>query len=152
MERSFKPGTIVQHFKRETVSEEELKNNPNKYLYEIIGTSAHTETKELLMIYKPLYSTNCFTLMCILLFLLIYYVADLLFFLNLSSFSFINAFLEFELDFITLTSFCILFCFVSGIFIKSNSIFGFSPVFIYFAISVIYSGFTTKNTSFEFKN
>ena len=46
MERSFKPGTIVQHFKRETVSEEELKSNPNKYLYEIIGTSAHTETKE----------------------------------------------------------------------------------------------------------
>ena len=59
MERSFKPGTIVQHFKRETVSEEELKTNPNKYLYEIIGTSAHTETKELLMIYKPLYEVDC---------------------------------------------------------------------------------------------
>ena len=59
MERNFKPGTIVQHFKRETVSEEELKTNPNKYLYEIIGTSAHTKTKELLMIYKPLYEVDC---------------------------------------------------------------------------------------------
>ena len=32
MERKFKPGDIVQHFKRETVSDEELQTNPNKYL------------------------------------------------------------------------------------------------------------------------
>ena len=60
MERDvFKSGDIVKHFKRETLTEEELKDNPNKYLYEIIGTSRHTETKEELMIYKPLYETEC---------------------------------------------------------------------------------------------
>ena len=59
MERMFKRGDIVKHFKRETLSEEELKDNPNKYIYEIIGTSRHTETKEELMIYKPLYETEC---------------------------------------------------------------------------------------------
>jgi len=59
MERNFKNGDIVKHFKRETVTEEELKTNPNKYLYEIIGTASHTETKETLMIYKPLYEVDC---------------------------------------------------------------------------------------------
>jgi len=58
-ERKFEIGDIVQHFKRETVSEERLKEDPNAYLYEIIGTSRHTETKEELMIYKPLYETEC---------------------------------------------------------------------------------------------
>ena len=58
-ERKFEIGDIVQHFKRETVSEERLKEDPNVYLYEIIGTSRHTETKEELMIYKPLYETEC---------------------------------------------------------------------------------------------
>lgn len=55
----FKPGDIVKHFKRETISDEELKDNPNIYLYEIIGTSRHTETKEEVMVYKPLYETEC---------------------------------------------------------------------------------------------
>ena len=32
MERTFKRWDIVKHFKRETLSEEELKDNPNKYL------------------------------------------------------------------------------------------------------------------------
>ena len=59
MERIFKKGDIVKHFKRETVSDDELKENPNKYLYEIIGTSRHTESKEELMIYKLLYYTEC---------------------------------------------------------------------------------------------
>ena len=59
MKRSFKKGDIVQHFKREMTSKEELKSNPNKYLYEIIGTSRHTENGEELMIYKPLYETEC---------------------------------------------------------------------------------------------
>ncbi|MBR3117159.1 MAG: DUF1653 domain-containing protein [Bacilli bacterium] len=57
--RKFEIGDIVQHFKRETVSKEELEKNPNKYLYEIIGVSKHTEDGELLMIYKPLYETDC---------------------------------------------------------------------------------------------
>lgn len=56
---NFKPGMIVKHFKRETVSKEELKENPNKYLYEIIGTAKHTETGEICMIYRPLYETTC---------------------------------------------------------------------------------------------
>ena len=59
MERKFNPGDIVKHFKRETVSQEELETNPNKYLYEIIGTASHTESKEPLMIYKPLYVVDC---------------------------------------------------------------------------------------------
>ena len=50
---------LVQHFKRETVSEEELKTNPNKYLYGKVGTARHTETGEEFMIYKPLYDAEC---------------------------------------------------------------------------------------------
>ena len=57
--RELKKGDIVQHFKREKKTLEELKNNPNLYLYEIIGTARHTETKEELMIYKPLYESDC---------------------------------------------------------------------------------------------
>ncbi len=47
----FEPGDIVQHFKRETIS------NPqsNDYLYEIVGKAKHTETGEELMIYRALY-------------------------------------------------------------------------------------------------
>ncbi len=59
MERRFKKGDIVQHFKREKMSKEDLEKDPNLYLYEIIGTSRHTETGEELMIYKPLYETEC---------------------------------------------------------------------------------------------
>ena len=59
MKQRFKKGDIVKHFKRETISKEELERNPNKYLYEIIGTAKHTETGEELMIYKPLYETEC---------------------------------------------------------------------------------------------
>ena len=55
----FKKGDIVRHFKRETISKEELEKNPNIYLYEIIGTARDTETSQELMIYKPLYETDC---------------------------------------------------------------------------------------------
>ena len=51
--RKFNPGDIVQHFKRETLNDEE--RNANKYLYRIIGVAAHTETKEPMMIYQALY-------------------------------------------------------------------------------------------------
>ena len=57
--REFKKGDIVKHFKREMMSESDLKNNPNGYLYEIIGTARHTEDGVELMIYKPLYETEC---------------------------------------------------------------------------------------------
>ena len=57
--RNFKKGDIVQHFKREKMTKEQLEKDPNLYLYEIIGTSRHTESKEELMIYKPLYESDC---------------------------------------------------------------------------------------------
>ena len=59
MERKFNKGDVVKHFKREQMSDEQLKENPNAYLYEIIGTCRHTEDKEELMVYKPLYDTEC---------------------------------------------------------------------------------------------
>ena len=58
MERKFNKGDIVKHFKRETMTDERLKEEPNLYLYEIIGTAKHTESNEELMIYKPLYKTE----------------------------------------------------------------------------------------------
>ena len=50
MERTFKPGDIVRHFKRETVDPAS-----DVYRYEIIGEAEHTESGEKLMIYRPLY-------------------------------------------------------------------------------------------------
>ena len=55
MERSFQPGDIVQHFKRTLLSPEELLREPEQYLYDIIGTAEHTETGEILMVYRPRY-------------------------------------------------------------------------------------------------
>lgn len=52
-ERKFRPGDIVQHFKRETLTEEELIGS--RYLYEIIGPVVHSETGEELMAYRSLY-------------------------------------------------------------------------------------------------
>jgi len=46
-------GDIVQHFKYETLSEQE--RNTNKYLYKVIETAIHTETQEELIIYQALY-------------------------------------------------------------------------------------------------
>lgn len=47
-------GDIVRHFKWETLSEEERKQN--KYLYCIKDVAEHTETGELLIIYQAMYS------------------------------------------------------------------------------------------------
>lgn len=58
MERDFNKGDIVQHFKRETMTEEKLKKEPNLYLYEVIGIARHTENKEEVVVYKPLYPTE----------------------------------------------------------------------------------------------
>lgn len=56
MEREeFKPGDIVRHFKREMMDVANPKYQ-HLYLYRIIGTAEHTETKEKLMIYQALYS------------------------------------------------------------------------------------------------
>ena len=48
-QRTFKPGDIVVHYKRQ------IRSDHNHYLYEIIGECCHTETEEKLMIYKALY-------------------------------------------------------------------------------------------------
>ncbi|SEF49020.1 TIGR02452 family protein [Eubacterium ruminantium] len=52
-ERHFVPGDIVRHFKRETLSAEEYEKN--RYLYQIIGTAIHSETREKLIVYQALY-------------------------------------------------------------------------------------------------
>ncbi len=49
MNREFKQGDIVQHFKREMNAE------GTQYLYKIIGEAEHTETGEKLMVYQALY-------------------------------------------------------------------------------------------------
>lgn len=58
MERNFNKGDIVKHFKREKMTEEQLKEEPNLYLYEIIGIARYTENKEEVVVYKPLYQTE----------------------------------------------------------------------------------------------
>ncbi len=49
-ERTFHPGDIVKHFKRETVS-----HDTSLYLYKIIGIATHSETREKMMVYQALY-------------------------------------------------------------------------------------------------
>ena len=48
--RTLNPGDIVRHFKRETVDPDST-----KYLYRIIGTATHSETREPVMVYQALY-------------------------------------------------------------------------------------------------
>lgn len=55
MERKFEAGDRVRHFKRETLSTQQLEKEPEMYLYDIIGTASHTETGEELIIYRPRY-------------------------------------------------------------------------------------------------
>ena len=52
----FLPGTIVRHFKRETLSDSEKKEG--RYLYEIVGVAAHSETGEKMMVYRALYDDH----------------------------------------------------------------------------------------------
>ena len=47
-------GDVVQHFKREMCTDEELIRN--QYLYKVIAFATHTETNEPLVIYQALYS------------------------------------------------------------------------------------------------
>ena len=53
MEKRIKIGDIVRHFKWETLSEEEKKQN--KYIYCVRGMAQHTETGEILIIYQSMY-------------------------------------------------------------------------------------------------
>lgn len=52
MERAdFKPGDVVQHFKRELLED----TDNTLYIYRILEIAEHTETKEKLVIYQALY-------------------------------------------------------------------------------------------------
>jgi len=53
-EKDLLAGTVVQHFKR-TMMTEEQRASSTRYLYEIIGTAEHTESGERLVIYRALY-------------------------------------------------------------------------------------------------
>jgi len=53
----FQPGDIVKHFKRD-LSAELLKDEPDKYLYEVISWARHSETDEKYVVYRALYGTR----------------------------------------------------------------------------------------------
>ena len=50
MERQFKVGEIVKHFKRELVDQ-----STTQYLYRIVAFAHHSETGEELVVYEALY-------------------------------------------------------------------------------------------------
>ncbi len=52
-DRRLHAGDIVQHFKRETLSQKDKEKNI--YLYKIVGLAKHTETKEMVVVYQSLY-------------------------------------------------------------------------------------------------
>ena len=53
-EKQLVPGTVVRHFKRVMLTEEQ-RASTTQYLYEILGVAQHTETGERLVIYRALY-------------------------------------------------------------------------------------------------
>lgn len=52
-EKELTPGTIVQHFKRETLNEDDYYDN--KYLYMILYIGRYSETFEKMVVYRALY-------------------------------------------------------------------------------------------------
>lgn len=48
------PGAIVSHFKRDMVRSDD----PRQYLYRIVGTATHSETREQLVVYEALYGSK----------------------------------------------------------------------------------------------
>ena len=51
-DRRLHAGDVVQHFKREMITEEEAK--ANMYLYKIVGIAEHSETREMMVVYQAL--------------------------------------------------------------------------------------------------
>ena len=56
-EKDLLPGTVVQHFKRGMLPESERADSA-MYLYEILGVAHHTETGEMLVVYRALYGEH----------------------------------------------------------------------------------------------
>lgn len=52
-ELNLAPGTIVQHFKRETL--DDIERSKDMYLYIILYVATHTETKKKMVVYRALY-------------------------------------------------------------------------------------------------
>lgn len=55
MREEFQPGDVAVHFKRGYLTPEKLEEQPEMYLYDIVGVAEHTETGEALMVYRPRY-------------------------------------------------------------------------------------------------
>lgn len=56
-EKDLLPGIVVQHFKRGMLPESERADSA-MYLYEILGVAHHTETGEMLVVYRALYGEH----------------------------------------------------------------------------------------------
>jgi hypothetical protein len=52
----FKVGDIVQHFKREFITDK----NSKDYLYQILNVAVNTENNEIMVVYKALYNDTIF--------------------------------------------------------------------------------------------
>lgn len=50
--RQFQSGDLVQHFKRALA---DTSQDPDVYLYEIVGQALHSETRDELMVYRACY-------------------------------------------------------------------------------------------------
>lgn len=57
---SITSGDIVQHYKRNFCTEDELKDEPNMYLYKIIGVGWDTVELRSVVIYQALYGSHTF--------------------------------------------------------------------------------------------
>lgn len=57
MSKRLEVGDVVSHFKRDLLSDEEKKRSL-KYLYTIEGICLNTETLEIMVVYRPLYTLD----------------------------------------------------------------------------------------------